>query len=186
MSSVVDICNDALDRLGQNPIISLDDGNKPANVCKRMWPIARDALLRLHPFNFAVARAALAPSSTAPAWGFAYQHPLPSDCLRVIEVRDLRKSEYQVEKRNILTDESVLYIRYVFREEDPNQYDSLFVKVAAIFLAYNMCESFNQSDRKRESLMQEFNDLLPMVKMADGVENPPGETEEDEWVEVRY
>ena len=60
MASVIDICNKALDKLGQNPIISLTDGNKAANLCTRNWPLVRDQVLREHPWNFAMKRAILA------------------------------------------------------------------------------------------------------------------------------
>ena len=68
MSSIIGICNNALDKLGHGPIISLDDGNKSANLCARNWPLVRDRVLRDHPWNFAVKRATLASASPAPDW----------------------------------------------------------------------------------------------------------------------
>lgn len=186
MPSVVDVVNRALDKLGYGPITSLDDGDKPANLATRTWPIVRDQVLRDHPWNFAVSRAITAPDSTAPSWGFSYRHLMPSDLLRLLEVRDLSTSEYQLEGRYILTDESVLYIRYIARVTDPNQYDSLFVDTVASRLAYEMAESLTQSNTKRELAWQEYTDGLERARRADAQENPPVVFEEDSWIDVRY
>lgn len=186
MPSIVDICNKALDKLGHGPITSLDDGNKAANLCTRNWPLIRDQVLRDHPWNFAVKRTVLAPSSNTPAWGFTYQFPLPADFLRLLEVRDLSTDDYQVEGRNILANDTALYIRYSYRAEDPNQYDSLFSDTAAVRLAYELCEALTQSNTKKQDLWQEYEDSLTRAKRADGQENPPQKFEEDDWIAVRY
>lgn len=186
MPSVVDICNRALDKLGHGAITSLTDGTKAANLADRTWPIVRDQTLRDHPWNFAVARTVLAPDSTTPSWGFTYRHPLPSDFLRLLEVRDLSSNEYQVEGRNILADDDALYIRYIKQVTDPNQYDSLFIDVAAARMAYELAESLTQSNTKRELAWNDYLDSLDRAKRVDGQENPPTVFEEDSWINVRY
>lgn len=186
MSSVVDICNRALDKLGQGAIVSLEDGTKSANLCNRNWPVIRDQVLRDHPWNFAVRRVALAPNEASPAWGFLYESPLPSDCLRILEVRDLSTGEYQLEGNSILSNEAVLYIRYIRRVTDPNNYDALFRDAVATRLAFELCESMTQSNSKKEILMQEYEMSLTAAKRVDGQENPPSVYEEDEWISVRY
>ena len=186
MPSVVDVCNRALDKLGHGAITSLEDGNKAANLCSRNWELVRDQVLREHPWNFAVKRTNLAPSSTAPSWGFSYQFPLPSDCLRIIEVRDLRSGEYQIEDKAILADDSVLYIRYISRIEDPNTFDALFVDLAATRLAFELCEALTQSNTKKDALWQEYQDAILRTKRVDAMENPPSTIDEDAWVEARY
>ncbi len=102
MASIITICNNALDKLGHGPIVSLEDGNKSANLCLRNWPLVRDRVLRDHPWNFAVKRATLAASIDVPAWGFTTTFPFAADHLRLLEVRDLSTDEYQVEGKNVL------------------------------------------------------------------------------------
>jgi hypothetical protein len=191
MPSVVDLCNKALDKLGQGPITSLDDNTKAARLCSRNWPLVRDAVLRAHPWNFAITRDVLAPvelttTEAAKQWGFTNKFAWPADMLRLVEVRDLSTGEYQVEGRAILANATALYIRYVQREQDPNKYDSMFIDAAAAYLAFEMCESITQSTSKKEALWQEYKDRLPDAKGIDGQENPPAQFEEDEWIAVRY
>ena len=186
MPSVVDICNSALDKLGHGPITSLQDGNKAANLCLRNWPLVRDRMLRQHPWNFAVTRAILAPTNPPPAWGFSARFQIPTDCLRLLEVRDLHAGEYQVEAKTILANASTLYIRYVARIEDPNKYETLFSDAVTTRLAYEMCEALTQSNTKKGALWEEFDQAFTDAKRADGQENPPQSFQEDEWIAVRY
>lgn len=186
MPSVVDIANRALDKVGHGSITSLSDGTKAANLVDRAWPIVRDQVLRSHPWNFAVTRVTTAPLSEAPAWGFTYQHELPSDCLRLLEVRDLSAGEYQVEGDRILCDESVLYIRYIAQVTDPNTFDALFVNAVAAYLAVELCESLTQSNSKKQLLMEELRMVMDKTKMVDAMENPPTTFEQDDWINTRY
>ena len=186
MPSVVDLCNSALDKAGHGAITSLDDNTKAARLCSRNWPLVRDRVLRSHPWNFAVVRTNLAPHETAPSWGFTAKFPLPSDFLRLLEVRDLSTGEFQLEKGFIHANATVLYIRYISRIEDPNVYDALFFDTVATRLAAELAEPLTQSTTKKKALMEEYDAFIVDAKCADAQENPPAEYEEDSWVEVRY
>lgn len=186
MPSIIDYCNNAMDKLGQRPIMSLDDGNTNANLCKRNWPLVRDRVLRDFPWNFAIKRAQLAPALPAPLFGFSSRFQLPSDLLRVVEVVDMSTGDYQIEDGAILADALLLRVRYVYRVEDPNRYDSLFGDVVSIRLAYELCEKVTQSRGKKEDLWREYEDTLRRAKNTDAMENPPIQFEEDPWVVVRY
>ncbi len=88
MASEVDICNLALGHLGDNATVaSLDppEGSAQAEHCARFYPIARDALIELHDWNFATKRALLAQVDNV--WSqWAYTYLQPADCMRVISV----------------------------------------------------------------------------------------------------
>ena len=90
MSSEVDICNDALAVVGDAAnvsSISPPDTSAQAGHCARFYPMARDQLLEMHPWNFATKRAALSLlSETSNQWQYVYA--LPGDCLRALVVLD--------------------------------------------------------------------------------------------------
>lgn len=186
MSSVVDIANRALDKLGHGAITSFTDGSKAANLLDRTWSIVRNQVLRDHPWNFAVKRAILAPLSDSPSWGFTYQHQLPSDYLRLIEIRDLRAGEYQLEDGKILADSDSLYIRYIYEVTDPNLYDALFIDSLATKVAFELSEALTQSNAKKNLLGEEYTLSIQRAKSIDAVENPPTVFQEDSWLEVRF
>lgn len=186
MPSVVDICNKALDKLGHGPITSLEDGTKAANLCNRNWSMIRNEVLRDHPWNFAVVRTTLSSLTEIPSWGFAHQFQMPADSLRLLEVRDLSTADYQVEGRRILANDDVLYVRYIAKITDPNEYDVHFVNAVSVRLAFELCEAITQSSTKKNELYQEYQQAKSDAKRADGQENPPQQIEEDEWISVRY
>lgn len=186
MPSVVDICNSALDKLGHGSIMSLDDGNTTADLCKRNWPLVRDRLLRDHPWSFAMKRVALAPANPPPAWGYSARFPFPSDLMRLVEVLDHSTDDYLVEGQAILANDSVLYVRYVAVQEDSNKFPSLFGDVAAARLAVELCEAVIQSTTKKQALWEEYEDAYRRAARANAQENPPRVIEEDDWNKVRY
>lgn len=88
MASEVDICNLALGHLGDNATVASirpPEGSAQAEHCARFYPIARDSLLEMHFWNFAMRRINLAPlEATWPEWKYGYA--LPNDVLNVIAV----------------------------------------------------------------------------------------------------
>ena len=186
MASVVDICNKALDKLGHKPIMSLDDGTKGASLCKRNWSFIRDEVLRDGAWNFATVRKTTAPDTETPSWGFSYQHSLPTNCLKLIQVLDLSVNEFRVEGRKILANDDVLYIRYIKSETDPNQYDSMFINAVSTRLAIELCESLTQSTTKRQELSADYDRFITSTRLQDALENPPDDFEDDTWLASRY
>jgi hypothetical protein len=85
--SQTDIYNVALDMLRERPITSLSDGRPQTDWLNRNWAGTRDALLRAHTWNFAITRASLAASSTAPAFGWDVAYDVEPDHLRLLPLR---------------------------------------------------------------------------------------------------
>lgn len=100
--SAIDICNSALSMVGAASIMSLTDNSREARVCNLQYDSNRRDELRKHYWNFALKRIVLAPDSAAPAFDFAYQFTLPSDCLRVVIPNDAFL-DWTLEGRKILT-----------------------------------------------------------------------------------
>jgi len=140
----------------------------------------------MHPWNFAVRRTNLAAHETAPDWGFTAKFPLPSNFLRLLEVRDLSTGEFQLENGFIHANATVLYIRYIASITDPNVYDALFIDTVATRLAAELAEPLTQSTTKKKALLEEYDAFIDDAKRADAQENPPVAYEEDEWIKVRY
>ena len=184
MVSTVDICNRALQKLGERKITSLDDDVKTARECKRAFELVRDAVFRDHPWNSLLARASLAALSEAPAWGFATQFQLPVDCLRVLEADT--SHDWQVEGRKILSDAGApLNILYVRQETDPTQYDLLLVEALAARLAAELAEALTQSNTKKEAAERQYLDVLSRARRADAQEGTARQLTRSTWLEAR-
>ena len=122
--SKVDICNNALRRLGQNTIVSLSEDSPQARLCNQIYDSVRDSLLAEHPWNFAMERASLAQLSSTPDFGFDYEYQLPSDCLRVwaTDIEPEQVWVWQIEGGKLRTNADSVYILYIKREDDPTSY----------------------------------------------------------------
>lgn len=191
MPSAVDVANLALDRLGQPPISSFDDGTTVSNLCNRMYPFARNKVQRAVPWRRQKARTTLAADVSAPAWGYTYKYRLPSDCVRLL---DVYKSGYplntgwEVEGDFILSDEvGPLQIRYSALETNPDMWDELMVSATASLLAYEMAESLTQDATKKAQALQYYMEDMKLARHANGQEgNPVRLTSPDEWERVRW
>lgn len=186
MISMISICNDALDKLGQSPIVSIADRDTNSRLCARNYFITRDHMLREHPWNFAISRRTL-PASTSgeKSWGFTHTFPIPHGCLRLLEIRDLGPEDYQLEKNEILANADSLDIRYVRRISDPSKYDVSFANALGYLLAIKLSYAISIEPAQKKLLNNEALRALIVARTIDAQENPVVLPEEDDWIKVR-
>jgi len=176
MATEVSICSNALRRLGDDPITSLTDDTERARLCNAFYTDARDAVLRSHPWNFAITRATLAKLSDTPAYGFNYQYSLPTTpyCLRVLE---MEYSDYIFKVENVathgrvlLTDEGTAKILYVARITDTNLFDSMFIDVLTAKLSVDLAYPVTNSLKVQEQMQKLYQLKLSEARSIDGQE----------------
>jgi len=186
--SAVDICNQALDVLGEkNFIASFDDGTAIANLCKRVYPLARNIVLEAHDWNCAISRETLAQLTETPDSGYSYQYQLPISplCLRVLEMTNVQDAEYRIEGDRLLTDEDECSIRYIKEQTDTTKYSPKLIQLMAYkvaeMIAYNIT-----GDRSTENAMkQTYEYHLSEAKGLDNVEGQqPDPDEKNTWIEA--
>lgn len=190
MASVVQICNQALTKLGAQRITDLLDDTRNARVMNAIYETKRDAELSAHPWTFAIKRAQIPALSTAPAFQWTRSFPLPSDCLRLVQVGedytfyDTDGGElFQVEGNSILTDEeSPLDVRYVYRVTSTGLFSSLFIEALACRLAAEACEEITQNTTKREAAWAEYKQAIREAKRVNAIEQPPQRQPDLSWV----
>ncbi|MGE5537333.1 MAG: hypothetical protein ACM30I_01855 [Gemmatimonas sp.] len=177
MTSVVAICNRALDMLGAEPVTSLADNTKAARLCARNFDAVRDAVLRAYPWNAAVRRASLAALSEPPAWGFARQFqlpegPVPEPCLRILAIDgETCGMRYRIEGRRVLSDAAApLDVLYIARIEDPAQLDPMLQDVIATRLAADLSYSLTASAALGQALMEIYQAKLAEARATDAQE----------------
>lgn len=189
MASDVDICNRALQKLGAKRISSLSQDSTNARSCALAYPIVRDKLLRAHFWNFAIKRAELAASGSAPSWGRANSYQLPSDFLKMaphypeFNPNDL---DWVIEGTQVLSnDAGPIHVRYVARITTPGLFDSYFCEALATDLAYELCEEITQSNGKKQGLLQDKRDIIVDAKLANAFDNVASQPPEDTYVTCR-
>lgn len=180
-SSVVEIANLALSRLGELSIISLDDPeSNQARQVKIAWPQIRDEVLASHRWNEATARENLSRLSEKPAWGWEWQFQLPADFLRLCELNgdDVwgRVDRLELEGGRLLTDQAEARILYIRRVESPVMFGPLLTEALTVALAAALAVPLTGSSNRRNELLQEYEARsLSRARVIDAQQTRSGE-----------
>lgn len=171
MSDYVSIGNQSLIKLGHfDPIISLTDGTKAAQLINARYEQVRDATLRMHPWNFAKYRVVLtALASPLPAWGDGSYFQLPRDCLRVLGTDD-DSDNIPVEGRYIRFSATTLNILYIQQITDTSLFDAMFTECYTTRLAMEICPGLTQSTALFESLAKLYQQNLSDARTVNSFE----------------
>jgi hypothetical protein len=183
-TSVVKIVNNALVRIGASSITALTENSEAARAANVVYDQIRDATLRDHVWNFAVRRVQLAQSATAPAFGYAYSYPLPTDCIRVLQM-ELKDMVYKIEGRNLLTDEGTAKIMYIARVTDPNEFDVMFVEALSARLAAELSITLTDSSTLYQNMMEIYRHKITDARSVDGQESGEPNMVADTWLDSR-
>ena len=168
----VDICNRALSRLGTRATISaLDENSTEARTASIWYAATRDALLRIHDWNFARRRVGLARSEAAPT-GWAFRYTLPTDCLRLLRLASATPGSgmprFEVAgdsaSRVVFCDEPAAEAIYTARNGDPNLYDAGFALALVDQLAAHIAYPITQKTETAVRLAQ-----LARASLADAM-----------------
>lgn len=166
MSSQVQICNIALNKISQGTITSINEDTAQAIILKNLWDHTRDRCLRAHNWNFAVKRQTLSQLTATPAFEYSYYFQLPSDFLRELSLYQ-NCYPYKVEGDRIATSASSINLIYIARITDTEKWDPLFTDYFSSVLAEDMARAFTGSESTAESLAQKAEKKLKLAKRVD-------------------
>lgn len=192
-TSETEIVNLALSRLGHKTITSLTEGTTEADMASVQYPHCRDSLLRSHPWNFAIKRAALAQDATAPNHEFSARYALPTDCLKVIrtswEATGIASTAvygfpglvggyespipYRIEGRYLLCNESTVSVEYIARITDTAQFDEMFTDCLAQRLAAEMAMRLTDNASLTDNAWSLYQSKLAEARVIDAQEGTP-------------
>lgn len=164
--------------------MSFTEDSKSAALCRDFYEQVRDEIIRAHNWNCAIGRKELAENSTSPAFEWEHSFALPNNCLRVIEMED-PESIFKIEGRNLLTNEAVCKIKYVKQIINPNEFDSLFVKVFYLSLAVALSYNLTETNTIKAGLMDELKDAWTDARGMDALEGDPETTAFSAWLQSR-
>lgn len=190
-TSVIDICNVALLRLGHDEITSLSEKSKEARYCSRLYDKCRREMLRSHPWNWAERFATLSLLELT-ATDYDYVYALPADCMRVIQiVNPLRyinstapsmridpAPQIAYELRHyadvgkvLVTGQADAELRYVADVTDPNQFDDQFRDALSHRLAAEMAVPLAGKPSIQKTELQLYALILAEGKQIDASES---------------
>lgn len=188
--SEVDICNQALLKLGAKPRInSLTEDSENARICNTFYDSVRDAVLRSHPWNCAIERKQITALATDPIADYEKQYQQPTNpwCLRVLQVGTLNQQpvRWRPEGRKILADINSPKIIYIKRITDTNEFDTLLIDVLVLKLALKMAMPLTNSESIQRGLIDEIELIsLPEAKSVDGQEGSVQSMQVDTYIDA--
>lgn len=189
-ASEVSICSNALQRLADRPINTLDEQTDRSRLCKNLYAQARDFIIRRHTWNCCITRVALAPLAAAPAFDWRYQFLLPADCLRVLSVGEDGhfipwKVEGSASGRVILCDENPAYLRYVFRNTDPATWDPGLIESVTDYLCELLAYPITKSLGVQEAMAAKKERDGKLSRAIDGLEDVPESSSDAPFIQAR-
>ena len=95
--------------------------------------------------------------------------------------------KYEVENGELLTDSSSVKVRYIFKNEDVNTYDSIFKEVLAYKLAIDLCIPIVNSTNLKQQLVEELRLFRAEAMSYDAQENYETDyPNSDDFLNSRY
>ena len=186
MASQIGIFNMALIFMGARPLLSLDEDTKSKRTLVALWDATRDEVLRDHPWNFAAKRVSLAELTTSPVFGFAHAFSLPADYIRLQEVGEPGDNiVYAIEGDTLVTDESVVYLKYTSRVTDVAKFDAKFAVALALKLSAYAAYAITASTGMVRAMNAAYDAALVGAMGADGQEGSPKEIRDNALIEAR-
>lgn len=174
MATAVSICSNSLLMLGAGSINDFNEDNDRAKVASNLYPQVRDAVLRSHPWNCAVARIALAPDTTPPPFDYTSQFSVPDDWLRTLQVGLYgREDNHRHEGRKILANTDVLYLRYIFRNSVEGTWDTMLVHGMSLTMKAAMAYPITRSAALATASLNDAIMYLKSCRAVDGQDDPP-------------
>lgn len=209
MTSVVDICNIALSRIGNGQRIdSLDERSAQAEQCGLFYELTRDAVLRDFNWPFATKYQTLAQVATSPDATGMYNYAMPDDCLFARRlVNDIWPAAYWPYRdhcyglpqipavpfhvilgesgRLISTSITPANLEYTAKVEDSSLFDSQFVSALSWKLAVEISLTLAKEQSVAQACEQQYQIILAAARAQALNESAPNRLPESSFITGR-
>ena len=196
-TTAVEICNLALDRLGQRSISSITSPTTEVEeICARQYDSTLLEMLRRYIFNFAKKYDVLtiSPSKT-PAFGYTSAYLLPNDFVRLLTLGDITINDdvqaglYDLSEGYIFTDAADagdLKITYIHSSTTIiSKWDPLFVRLLVLHLAANMAYKLSLKNSVIKAIRDDAADVALAAAAVAGQEKPTRRIERSRMINAR-
>ena len=178
------ISNSALVKVGADRITDLAQNTKTAILLSTIFDSVRDEVLRSHPWRFAIKRATLTPTSTVPPFEYDFTYDLPNDCLRIVRLDD-EQIDWVIEARKLLCSENPINVVYIYQNDEPSTWDTMFAEVMAWRLAAEISYNLTQSVTLFDRLELGYQKALGQARAMSGFEGSVTGFEATTWTDAR-
>ena len=173
-TTILEVANRALGRLGAVRITALTDTTAPAKAVSACFPGVPDWVLRSWLWKFAINRVAVTNPEAAEGTDWTWRYTLPPDCLDIVpDDTPLDDVEFMEESGTLLCDlEAPLWLRYARQVTDPGQWDPAFAEVLSWKLALEMQPEL-APEMSPFTLRAGFESALRQARLSGAVKRKP-------------
>lgn len=192
VSTPVEVANLALDMVKEAPITDMDENRAASRWMKRNFVPTRNYVMNTQIWKFAMTRASLPEDPTPPAFEWTRRFKKPSDCFRVLPLRDGGRMDgrlipHQVEGDYILTNAPApLKVRYIRVVENPAEWPAHFVELVATKLAFGIAHTMTGKTSMLEILNQKQAQAAALAASIDAAEGSHAEQYATSYDDARY
>jgi len=174
----------ALAEVGEEPLTSLLDAGKAAQVVNLVLPQARGEIFDLPvSWKFATSRVQLDQLSTAPDFGYLYQYKLPPHCRRIIATVDENGDEIQYKYRRevyisgpnytpvLLCNQEECRILFIANIVNPGLWPAWFSKLVVLNMAIMIAKPLTREVRMKLNLLYAWKDAYNLAKAVNDMED---------------
>ena len=198
----VQICANALIRLGAQPIQSFSEETDLAAICSSVYPIKMEYLLSVFPWNFSLKFVQLSRMTTPPDMQYQYQFALPAD--RVIggfpavyldnTVSSSPISDYRMVGNVLLANEDEIWVEYQYMVNEalwPYYFTELMINVMKAELCFIVTENSSYCSMLQEEVFGNPSDmnqggLLAQAMFLDSRDNPTQQIADFSLIDARF
>lgn len=187
MASNVSLCNKALRRLGEDPIIALDNNTIWGRRCSAALPEVVRTVLSMDSWRSCTTRIELAAESETPI-GFTSAYIMPSDSLRLIAIKISQYGNWSIEGNKILTDQpkdATLQILFVKEINDANKYTPPLYDAIAMALAHELSGYSTATNVAKDDIYSLYAQTIQTAQLINAKETPVTYLASSSWVDVR-
>lgn len=187
MSSNVQLCNKALRRLGEDPIIALDNNTIWGRRCSSALPEVTRTILSMDAWRSTTKRVELAAESETPL-GYQSAYLLPADCLLLVALKLNQYEDWTIEGNKILSKQpkdASLQILYVYEEFDTNKYTPTLFDAIAMGMSHEMSGYSTATNVSKDDIYQFYAQAVATAQHVNSKETPVRFLSSSSWVDVR-
>ena len=183
--SDVSVCNSALLKVGALPISSLSDNTRASNICQAQYPILRDEVMRSSPWRFALQQLSLqTPNATSPIYGYTSAYDIPSNVLRIWQVRGNQNWTEQGNQIFISKSDGIECLAIV-QNTDPTSWDAQFAEALAWRVAQEIAYAMVQSAPLAQEMAKGYEKSLALARSTNAIIGTPERLMIDTWSAAR-
>lgn len=175
MFSALDLCSQALLKIGASPIHAFDAKTAESKIATALYESVKQNILSSFPWTFAIKTERLAKLSIDPEADFSHAFQIPNECLCVLSVGMNEKStglSYQIKGTQLLTTANDVYATYL-RDVSESELPPFFRQALVSRLASEFCLPLTENTTLANFLLKQAEMDEKKARVIDSQQETP-------------